>query len=440
MPIIIECLALKKRSYYFNIQNIKESEVRILIVKPTTKGNIMKRILQSQTPVILNAALEKLEATQESVKEIQSQLKNIREEITNSFSEAVVMFIDLVDSTAFKMNHSESEWILRVKLFVDVISKYAIELGGNVVKVIGDEVMITFTRQEQTNDSLNFVMRISEIEQALQDVTGFPTKIKIAFDSGSVCFIKYTGHSTADPQGTPVDRCARISKFCQTSTVLTSENMYLKFQHKQLWSFAGKATLKGIGITSIYQLGDATVKVSDTKSVPVFEYEELLKLKDENIDLRSRNSILQKQIRKDGTMPLAAGVVNTDREDAWKDVENVIHKLNALISGVSGESRQYARFIFLNEISEGEEYNRFEGKVFDELIQEGLVHTEHDNSWYEINPNHKRNQKIATVIQELKTALDQYIEQHGEYDENDLFDYSISDAGFWKKYIGYHVL
>lgn len=400
----------------------------------------MAKILEARPPKVINDHLESLEKVQNTVDELQNQIDQTKQAISESFSDCVVVFVDLVDSTAFKLANTESVWILRVKLFVDVISEYATELGGNVVKVIGDEVMITFTRDEQNNDALNFVMRTNEIEDVLRRITGHATKIKIALDGGKVCFIKYTGNEAPDPQGTPVDRCARISKFCRPSTVLTSEAQYLRFEHKDIWKFVGKPNLKGIGNTSVYQLGAETVIAEDTKTISMREFNRLNTFDEENKVLSDKNRKLQDQIRELGKKPNPDATVPDGEDKAWKEIEDVIKEINKLIDGAPSSRHQYARFLFLSEIGEYEKYDPFNGKVFDDLIQAGIVDSKEDNGWYCINPNHKRNQKVQTKIADLEQLLLSFLEVYGDINEDEMFEHSVKDPEFWDEYIGYQVI
>jgi class 3 adenylate cyclase len=400
----------------------------------------MGKILENIVPKTVNSDLEELVKINQSVKNLNSEMESTKKVISESFSECVIMFVDLVGSTEFKLKNPDSVWILRVKLFVDVISQYAKELSGNIVKIIGDEVMITFTREERDNDALNFVMRLKEIEKNLEKVTGYPTKIKIAFDSGAVCFIRYEGNIANDPQGTPVDRCARISKFCEASTVLTSENQVLRFDHKEIWKFIGKPNLKGIGNTSIYQLGEASIVAQDTLELPQIEYNQLLNYKDGNIKLKNKNIDLQNQIKELGKNPDPdASVADSEKDQDWNAIEEVIIKINSYIDKTPGASSQYARFLFLYQIGEKYKEDSFNGITFDTIKEAGIVEDELENGWYSIISSNKRNSKILPLIDELESMVDYHVREFGDLDEDDMFEYSVKDPEFWDKYIGYCV-
>ena len=125
-----------------------------------------KRVLPKRNPAkAANEDLAKLEETKERMAEIKAEEEAILESIRSSFHEAVVVFIDMVGSTQFKIDNDDHQetWVLRVKQFSDVIAEYVEKLGGKVVKYIGDEVMAVFDNDSCINDACNLVARVEEI-------------------------------------------------------------------------------------------------------------------------------------------------------------------------------------------------------------------------------------------------------------------------------------
>ncbi len=123
----------------------------------------------------------------------------------------------------------------------------------------------------------------------------------------------------------------------------------------------------------------------------------------------------------------------------YLSVQALIKEIGKLIDGASCSSSQYARFLFLEQISESEKYNAFERKTFDDVIQAGLVQSENDNDWYSINHKNKRNQKVQDKIDELEQLLVSFQENYGDINEDELFDHSVKSPDFWSEYIGYNV-
>src|SRR5690606_31082913 len=105
-----------------------------------------KRVIPPRSGGAVNQELMQLEEVQVQLAALKASEDEIGQKIRDSFREAVVVFIDMVGSNQFKVDHSDTpeKWIRRVFLFCDIITKYVEALGGRVVKYIGDEVMAAF--------------------------------------------------------------------------------------------------------------------------------------------------------------------------------------------------------------------------------------------------------------------------------------------------------
>lgn len=417
------------------------------------KGKILK--ISGNKPI--NEKLENLEKIKSKVAEIIKEEDTITKEIREGFVDSVVIFIDLVDSTKFKIdNQSEPEkWILRLKQFSDIVKEYIENSNGKVVKYIGDELMGIFDHQTQIDDALGLVLRIKKIESNLSEITGFETRVKIAIDYGQVYLLKYEGHSELDPQGTPIDRCARISKYCVPGSVLSSHEFVSKCSFPKQWNKIGTVEMKGLGNQSVYQYGEKTIELK--KKIEI-EEATLNRLKEENSilieekqgmeldkkEMISTISELQQQLKAVGQKP----IIETDfREIEEKEQQEIdyrkifdgIKKIKKLIheSGVS--DNEYGRFLFLNEKGFTEEYNSFKGKTFDDSIEKDLVYQNSDER-FELNTENKRNIAVTQLINETERLLNHYVATYGNLDDEDLFEYSFSDADFWEKYLDIYVV
>ncbi|MHB8524339.1 MAG: adenylate/guanylate cyclase domain-containing protein [Limisphaerales bacterium] len=76
----------------------------------------------------------------------QSELREIGKDIQRSARDVVVAFVDLVDSTAIKVEHEQEaeQWLGLIYTFLTTIDRLALANGGTVVKRIGDELMLSF--------------------------------------------------------------------------------------------------------------------------------------------------------------------------------------------------------------------------------------------------------------------------------------------------------
>ena len=225
----------------------------------------MKKVFSKGKSKSINPELEELKEVQGEIDRLQETASKTIATIREGFVDRVLAFIDIVGSTEYKTQHSDEpeKWILILQQFGELMTEYVQELGGYVVKYIGDEVMAVFDRETRINDALNFVMRIEEIEASLKTVTKEAVRIKISVDKGKVFMLRYEGHEELDPQGTPVDRCARIAKYAVAGAVLSTSEFTQHSVEKVTWEKLGEPKLKGIGPTPVYQLGSASEEIKD---------------------------------------------------------------------------------------------------------------------------------------------------------------------------------
>jgi class 3 adenylate cyclase len=203
-----------------------------------------------------------------------NQLKREQEaaikKIRAGFKDVVVMFIDMANSTKMKTGKLKNEpetWIKNIFEFGNLVSKRLKKCNGQAVKYIGDEVMAVFTGKNKIYDASTFVEQLEDIENEISNATGYTIKIKISLDFGKVYNLKYPGNKEFDPQGTPVDRCARIAKLCSPSTILTSAAFLKQVDSKQEWHSVGKTKLKGLGDVEIFQYKSKTVELERKQKV-----------------------------------------------------------------------------------------------------------------------------------------------------------------------------
>lgn len=415
-----------------------------------------KKIFKEASNKSINSDLETFEAVQSKVQEIITEKAQVARQIREGLVDCVVIFIDLVDSTKFKIeNESEPEkWILRVKQFGQIIKEYIENSNGRVVKYIGDEVMGIFDKQTQIDDALSLILRVQNIQSSLTEITGFDTKVKIALDYGKVFLLEYDGHNELDPQGTPIDRCARIGKYCQPGTVLSSYEFVSRCSFPKQWTKVGIAEMKGLGNQPVFQYGEQTLEIK--KKIEI-EEETLNKLKIQIDELKEQNqtlllektdmvstiSELQQQIKEVGERPVIETDYSEQSEEEAKELElneikSNLRKIKKLITDSGVPSYEYGRFLFLNEKGYSEKYNSFTGKTFDTSIEKDIVVENSDESFI-LNTENKRNIAITKLIDKTQSLLNEFVNEYGPLDEDDLFEYKFSDADFWGSYLDINV-
>lgn len=389
-----------------------------------------------------NDALAWLESLKRRAEELHAEESTIIQRIREGFVDRSIVFIDIVGSTQFKVAHKEKPevWILRIRQYSSLIEEAIKGCKGTVVKYIGDEVMATF---ENIYDAQNLICRISEIEANLVKATGYETRIKIAVDYGPVYEIEFDGHDANDPQGTPVDRCARIAKYGQAGEVLSSDS-FARETPKLDWKEVGATDLKGLGEQVIYQLGRISVNLEPMVEI---KQKDISMLKDENKELNDKcviligqNKALEHQLKEAGKQPISEALYGVPEKDVkWLVVLQRVKTLKSLIEEAPGSSGKYARFIFLHySHSRGSDYDSFKENVFDELIESNHVIGD-SSGYFWLNPEHPRNQKVMKEVKGVEKALNDYLLKEDK-EPSDLFEWSLKDPEFWNKYIGFNVM
>jgi len=385
-----------------------------------------------------NDELVLLEALKKKAQQLNEEKKATEEIIRNGLIEKSIVFMDIVGSTEFKTRFKDNPetWILRVKQFSDILTDAVNFCNGKVVKYIGDEVMASFNN---IHDAANLVGRVSEIEETLKSVTGFETRIKVTIDFGYVYELEFKNHNVLDPQGTAVDRCARIAKYAVGGEVISSASFVAKTP-KLKWMKIGSVELKGLEKQVIYQLGKISITLDEIIDVKKEEYEKLLEelqdLKVSNSHYKEDINQLKQQIKEIGQKPIETF---TENDDDWQEVAKAIGELRKIIEDAPVNSKYYARFIFLHCTGKNyEKYDISEGKIFNDLIENKLVNSDYDNGYYCLDITHRRNEKILELLEKIDRCLGKYLSEN-EQDPDDLFGWSMSDPEFWNKYIHYNV-
>lgn len=385
--------------------------------------------------------LDWFENVKQKSKDLHTEESLVIEKIRRNFVDRAIVFMDVVGSTAFKQEfkNEPEKWILRVRQFSELLATAVKSANGRVVKFIGDEVMATF---ENINDAQNLVARISEIEEKLHEATGYITRIKVSADFGSVYELVFDGHEVPDPQGSVVDRCARISKFTVAGEVLASSS-FAKETSKLAWQSIGSAELKGLGRETIFQLGKKTIDLEPKIEILKKDFDQI---RDEHSEyattiarLEEQNRQLQQQIKEYGQKPNPDAILQENSDDVyWEQFESAKLRLAKIIDDAPGPSANYARFLFLYcSGASGDTYDMYNGRTFDELIESNIV-IDSGSNLFELNKHNRRNIKAFEALKELESALDGYLE-HNDQDEDDLFDWSLRDPEFWENYLDYNV-
>jgi len=168
--------------------------------------------------------------------DLASKQKEISRALHEKKTEKVVLFIDLSGSTEIKGMLRDEEWLVYIYNFILLVDAICKKSNGEIVKQIGDELLITFPNASDCEKFVDAVV----LDTALSEKYEF----KISIDFGEVYLIDFD-RVKSDPYGNTVDRAARIAKLCKVGTVLCSGS-YASKVGRGIYTFVAEVALKGI--------------------------------------------------------------------------------------------------------------------------------------------------------------------------------------------------
>ena len=294
--------------------------------------------------------LEQLERLKKRAATLKAEEAEVRKKIEAGFVSRVIVFIDVVGSTKFKLEHAHERevWVLRIRQFSMLLASAIQDAKGRVVKYIGDEVMAVF---DDPHDALGLVADVERLEEQLWVATDFETRIKVAVDFGPVYSIKFEGHDEPDPQGTAVDRCARIGKHCEAGEVLASEEFRLRTPQLD-WHPLGEVAMKGLKEKqAVFQLERSTIDLAEKMEVTVAEWESLKEaraaLEERVAVLEEKNAGLVGKLKSLGGQLAPEDLAEDDAGDLFNELADAANKalgplpviiVEALYSEIRGEA------------------------------------------------------------------------------------------------------
>ena len=174
-----------------------------------------------------------------------------------------VMFADLCDSTAYKLERGDSEGLLKTYRHNTIVIAAVAKAGGKVVKFIGDEVMATFDQEDACDHALEAALEIQKaigkFNKGLSGAKDEEIASKIGINYGLALMIQFPGNEAQDPQGKVVDAAARIVSLTKPNQILCSESVKLRlsktFEMQGPHHRAAKGILGGINVYEVVQEG-----------------------------------------------------------------------------------------------------------------------------------------------------------------------------------------
>jgi hypothetical protein len=169
------------------------------------------------------------------------QSGEIAKKIQESKLEAVILFIDLCDSTQLKTMTNDEKWLAYIYTFIEFIEDKCVSNEGGVVKQIGEQILLTFVKTSSCEKFIEQLANSSEFNSKYA--------YKKAIDYGLIYKFDFS-RIKGDPYGEIVDRCSRIAKLCERNTILCSKDYFDNVQN-ECYTKTINIQLKGIKATTL---------------------------------------------------------------------------------------------------------------------------------------------------------------------------------------------
>ena len=170
-------------------------------------------------------------------------------EVTAERRPVAVMFCDLVGSTSLAAKLDAEDWRNLVNTYLDEACKAVIELGGHVLKKLGDGLMALFGYpQAQENDAERAVRAALAIQRAIAEInarnaqTGAPELVaRVGLESGPVIV-----DSAGEVFGEAPNVAARVQAAAEPGTVLVTSTVQRQVAGLFIAEDKGAHELKGV--------------------------------------------------------------------------------------------------------------------------------------------------------------------------------------------------
>lgn len=213
---------------------------------------------------LLNAALEAERAKTEELlynvlPEAAAQRLKAGQVVADAYSDASVVFIDVVGFTKLSGTVSPGHLIDLLNAFFNLADRCAAEHGVEKVKTIGDAYLAisggNLPASNSADAALAFAMAVIDGLGEIEEAVGIPVQVRVGIHSGSVVGgVIGATRMTYDYWGETMNVASRLEGQAAANSIAVSESTYLRSRHKVLFDAPEQVTLKGIGEIPIFRL------------------------------------------------------------------------------------------------------------------------------------------------------------------------------------------
>ncbi|MGC4102097.1 adenylate/guanylate cyclase domain-containing protein [Ferruginibacter sp.] len=170
--------------------------------------------------------------TEKKLDKIKTEIEKLHRETLAKNNQTIVMFCDLVNSTAYKSKRELLTSLIKVFRHNSELDKHIRKNHGTIVKSLGDGVLATF-KIDDPEDIIFPIQAAIQINQAFKNFNSLlndDEKIftKIGISLGNVVdfsIINSTDNNISDPHGPIVDLASRLCSLAEGGQILCDMNV-----------------------------------------------------------------------------------------------------------------------------------------------------------------------------------------------------------------------
>ena len=179
--------------------------------------------------------------------------------VADAYSDASVVFIDVVGFTKLAATVSPGHLIEMLNAFFNLADRCAAEHGIEKVKTIGDAYLAVSGGNMAAANSADSAIAFAEAVIAgldgVREATGLPVQVRVGIHSGPVVGgVIGATRMAYDYWGDTMNMASRIEGQAQPDGVAVSESTFLRTRRKDLFELPQLVTLKGAGETPVYRI------------------------------------------------------------------------------------------------------------------------------------------------------------------------------------------
>lgn len=179
--------------------------------------------------------------------------------VADSYSDASVVFIDVVGFTKMAAKVSPGHLIEMLNAFFNLADRCAATHGIEKVKTIGDAYLAiaggNVPAVNSADAAIDFAQAVVAGLEEVREATGLPVHVRIGIHSGPVVGgVIGATRMAYDYWGETMNMASRIEGQAEPDGVAVSESTFLRTRRKGDFAAPKLVTLKGVGEVAVYRL------------------------------------------------------------------------------------------------------------------------------------------------------------------------------------------